>query len=343
MVSNNPHNCFADTIRRNNDRHKFVLLGSAATLDRLLADCRAVKLPKISHDLSSIDAHLHAYSKMLLGMAPAMPVTGNSVMPHLIWKHMLAAIARAKVSLTTVTAAQLQSIAPDFMLPELPSWLHVRKLAGQVNCPVQLLSMWTCLWRDALELDGASDAVFQNAAGILVVLKKYISEHGLPPSPQELMREYLTLPEVRAGKVVDEEEPVAPKRRRRKACLSEDAEAKGDDALRSQSTSGCPPVPAAAAAAPVPGQRPRKRRQPPPESASRSSAEPAAHPAAKRTARTRQVAKPAGKLATATGKTMAKARASASAARTGARRPQFVARSHKAALIWSGCHHTADD
>lgn len=164
-----------------------------------------------------LQAHINAYDKMLLGMPGLMKMKGDYVRPHLIRKHMLALSTYSAITYGQLTMEGLRSMTPDMCqaLLEVPSWLAPRKLAYQLQCKPELMSMWVCLWKDALELGGAADAVFNDAAGIRRILDVYISDHGYPPSPYVLMRKYLSVPDDVVGSTEsDSDTQPAPKRRR---------------------------------------------------------------------------------------------------------------------------------
>ena len=166
----------------------------------MLARCRTTKLPKLSKETGrdALEAHIRAYDEMLLGMPARMNMKGDYVRPHLIRKHMLAAAATVDVVFRRLTMAGLRSMTPDMCkaLLEVPSWLPPKKLSGQLQCKVEYLAMWACLWKDALELDGAAWAVFNDTESIKGVLEQYLREHNYPPSPYVLMRKYLKVAEI---------------------------------------------------------------------------------------------------------------------------------------------------
>jgi hypothetical protein len=258
-----------------------VFLDSPVILDRMLAACRAAKLPKMSSPIRNLEVHLKAFDNMLLGMPTAMQMKGDDIRPHLIWKHMLAATAEASVTLSNVSVTLLGSIGPDFCnaLKAIPSWLLPRKLAGQVGCPVEFLSMWICLWKDILELEGAADAVFRDTLGIKRILEEHLGKHGYPPSPYELMCDYLKVPEDSAGaNFVDAHKRAAMRSRspRRHAVAA------GDDLMPSPSHVSRPcSAPVTPADFAPPGQHPRLGHQLVVKSPVGSAAMPAVRPPAK--------------------------------------------------------------
>ena len=182
----------------------------------MLARCRAAKLPILSRstDVAKLEAHVRMYDKLLLGMPTLMNMQREHVRPHLIRKHMLAATAGSVICVSILKIAGLRCMAPDMCqaLLEIPSWLPPRKLAAQLQCKPELLSMWFCLWKDALELDGALAALFNDAHGIRQVLDQYVLTHGYPPSPYTLMRAYLKVPSLVADVSADTMLPVAKRR-----------------------------------------------------------------------------------------------------------------------------------
>lgn len=179
-------------------RSEHALLDSPAILNQMLAQCRTVKLPKMrGQDMKrELAAHINAYNKLLLRMPALMDTEGVSVRPHLLWKHMLALSADDKVQFGQLTSEGLRSMSPEMSkeLPAVPSWLPPGKLASQLNCEAQFVLMWARLWKHALQLPGASAAVFSDTAGISQVLDNYLSEHNCPPSPHVLMSTYLKVP-----------------------------------------------------------------------------------------------------------------------------------------------------
>lgn len=327
---NNYYSCVADG--SNCDRCEYVLQSSASTIDKLLADCRAARLPMV-RVLTDLEDHLMAYSKIISSTPSLRGETMHSVKHHLIWKHMLAALSKADAKISVAPLALLEAIAPQWShaLHNIPSWLTPRKLAGQVGCPVELLSMWVGLWQDALELPSAAGAVFRDTAGITAVLDKYMRDFGYPPSPYELMRKYKKMPDAYTATEVSDAEERSAKRRR---------EAGGDAAPSTRSASGArlprvssprrPGLPAAADA--PPGQHHHTLGQSEAKSASKS-ARPVAFPASKKMTRPSLAAKQAGK-------TGDKARLIGRG--PGARRPKHAALSQQSCVQLSGCRLAAD-
>ena len=298
----------ADSITNNGCRCLYVLRGSTAILDRMLATCKATQLPELHRAIEHIDDHISAYEALLLNMPPTMNMIGGSVRPHLIWKHMLAAVAKANLSLNSLRAAQLQSIATQFEMPDVPSFLTPQKLAGQVSCDVPLLlPMWLCLWKDAMELEGAFDAVFQETDAIKQFAIAYMNEHEGGLIPHALMHKYLSSrrPSPDAQVSVDAKRGCPP---------TTGVEGPGDQ--RIQGTRCSRPRVCPTATAP-PGKVPHQPQAPHAKSAARSQAKSAARPKAKAAARpVRTPAAQAQRIKRNTEMRARRARAKAAAAKT---------------------------
>jgi hypothetical protein len=164
----------------------------------MLAQCRTARLPAIIGEAGSetLERHIKAYDKMLLGMPAAMNMKGDQVRPHLIRKHMLAVSAGTNIMFTRPTLAVMRSMAPDMCHAQrgIPRWFTSKTLAFQLQCDPQFMYMWACLWKDALEHPGAREAVFADTAGIKTTLAMYMAHHPYPPSPYVLMAEHLRIP-----------------------------------------------------------------------------------------------------------------------------------------------------
>ena len=139
---------------------------------------------------------------------------------------MLAASAGGQIRFKALTRADIRHMCcHDGAAHEslrVPCWLSLYKLAAQVRCPVELLFMWVYLWRDALMLDGAASAVFENSVSIKSVLTEYLRSHSYPPSPRLLLQLHL---KISGGSDADSNVANAGCVRAKRRCLPKVAEA----------------------------------------------------------------------------------------------------------------------
>ena len=126
-------------------------------------------------------------SKCMLG--------GSYVRPHLVRKHMLCFAADREaagqpVDFSKMTMGQLKRLSPDMseFLKEVPTQLPPHKLSAQLHCPAEYVSMWACLWKQALAEPGAFQFVMANAEMLSESVYSYKDMHGISPSPRVLLR-----------------------------------------------------------------------------------------------------------------------------------------------------------
>jgi hypothetical protein len=157
------------------------------------------------------------YDQVLLGMPSAMGMNRGTVRRHLVWKRMLAASADGQIKFGQMAPADIERMSCDgagYSSSKLPSWLPHGKLASQIQCPAELLLMWASLWGDALELDGAASAIFNDAQSLTRMLKQYLTCYSHPPSPRSLMQHHLGIAQgVDADPDITDAEGVPAKRR----------------------------------------------------------------------------------------------------------------------------------
>lgn len=136
---------------------------------------------------------MEVYCKLLRSLPADLGLGGSYAAPHLARKHLLSLVQETGLELRHCSLDSLRRVCPDMKgLLNVPSHLYTRRLAQLTKCPPQYLSMFCCLFSEALRaVPGAYQLFTEQHDLVRAGLTRYEEQWGVPPAPILLAKEAL--------------------------------------------------------------------------------------------------------------------------------------------------------
>jgi hypothetical protein len=138
---------------------------------------------------------MEAYLQLLRSLPSDLGLSSSYAGPHLARKRLLSLAQETGLDLRELSLDSLQRFCPDMKgLLNVPSHLYTRRLAQLTKCPPQYLSMFCCLFSEALRAVPEAYQLFTEQHDLAQAgLTQYQAEWGVPPAPILLAKEALGL------------------------------------------------------------------------------------------------------------------------------------------------------
>ncbi len=182
-------------------RNEYILTSDLSILAEIVATLQQgeASLPVVTSP-DHLVPHLRAFRELMQKLPATLKLNGHYVGPHITRKHMLAVLQRSgldrKAWYQKLHLRELREMSPDMGgYLAVPSHLYTSRLVSLCGrCPAQYLSMWACLFGEALKVPGSKEWFTQKPEEVRLALNRYRATHGVTPCPWVLVNENLASP-----------------------------------------------------------------------------------------------------------------------------------------------------